>query len=89
MDAYIPLIVSALGGTLLGPVVARLLGGSGMLGVIGGVLGGVAAHYGAEAGNVGQLLGSSPMMVHLQNFIEGGIGGGVLGLLAGLVLKKR
>ncbi|OZB12801.1 MAG: hypothetical protein B7X53_17460 [Hyphomonas sp. 34-62-18] len=89
MDAYIPLIVSALGGTLLGPVVARLLGGGGLVGVVGGVLGGVAAHYGAEAGGIGQLLGSSPMMVHLQNFIEGGIGGGVFGLLAGLAVKKR
>lgn len=89
MDAYIPLIVSALGGMVLGPVVARLLGGGGMVGVVGGVLGGVAAHYGAEAAGVGPLLGSSPLMVHLQNFIEGGIGGGVFGLLAGLVLKKR
>lgn len=89
METYIPLIVSALGGTVLGPAVARLLGGSGMVGVIGGVLGGVAAHYGAEAGGVGQLLGSSPMMIHQQNFIEGGIGGGVFGLLAGLAVKKR
>lgn len=89
MEPYIPLIVSALGGAVLGPIIARLLGGSGAMGVVGGILGGIGAHYGAEAANVGLLLGASPMMVHLQNFVEGGIGGGILGLLAGIVLKKR
>lgn len=89
MEQYIPLIVSALGGTILGPVLSKLLGGSGTMGVIGGILGGVAAHYGTDAASMGQLLGSSPMMVHLQNFLEGGIGGGILGLLAGALLKKR
>lgn len=89
MEPYIPLIVSALGGTVLGPILARLLGGSGAMGVVGGILGGVAAHYGAEAAGVGLLFGNSPMMIHLQNFVEGGIGGGILGLLAGAVLKKR
>ena len=89
MEQYIPLIVSALGGTVLGPIVARFLGGSGMMGVAGGILGGVGAHYGAEAAGVGLLFGSSPMMIHLQNFLEGGVGGAILGLLAGAVLKKR
>lgn len=89
MEPYIPLIVSALGGAVLGPIIARLLGGSGAMGVVGGILGGIGAHYGAEAAGVGLLFGASPMMVHLQNFVEGGIGGGILGLLAGIVLKKR
>ena len=40
MEAYIPLIVSALGGTILGPILAKLLSGSGMMGVFGGILGG-------------------------------------------------
>ncbi len=88
MEQYIPLIVSALGGTVLGPIVSKLLGGSGTMGVIGGILGGIGAHYGAEAGNVGLIFGSSPMMVHLQNFLEGGVGGGILGLLAGAFLKR-
>ncbi len=89
MEQYIPLIVSALGGTVLGPIISKLLGGSGTMGVVGGILGGIGAHYGADAAGVGLLFGSSPMMVHLQNFLEGGVGGGILGLLAGVLLKKR
>ncbi len=88
MEAYIPLIVSALGGTVLGPIVARLMGGSGTGGVIGGILGGVAAHFGADAAGLGPLLGDSAMMGHIQNFLEGGIGGGILAAIAGLVMKK-
>lgn len=89
MEQYIPLIISALGGTVLGPVLSKLLGGSGTMGVVGGILGGIAAHYGADAAGMGQVLGASPMMVHLQNFLEGGAGGGILGLLAGAVIRKR
>lgn len=89
MEQYIPLIVSALGGTVLGPIVSKLLGGSGTMGVVGGILGGIGAHYGADAAGVGLLFGSSPIMIHLQNFLEGGVGGGILGLLAGVLLKKR
>lgn len=89
MEAYIPLIVSVLGGMILGPILSKLLGGSGTMGVAGGILGGIGAHYGADAASVGQVLGSAPIMVHIQDFLEGGIGGGILGLLAGAVLKKR
>lgn len=89
MEAYISLIVSALGGTILGPILAKLLGGSGTMGVFGGILGGIGAHYGADAASVGQVLGSSPVMMHLQSFLEGGIGGGILGMLGGALLKKR
>ncbi|WP_213272321.1 hypothetical protein [Hyphomonas sp.] len=88
MEAYIPLIVSALGGTILGPVLSKLLGGSAMMGVFGGILGGVGAHYGADAASTGQLLGSSPVMVHLQDLLEGGIGGGIVGMLGGALLRK-
>ncbi|KCZ83924.1 hypothetical protein HHI_17508 [Hyphomonas hirschiana VP5] len=89
MEAYIPLIVSALGGTILGPVLSKLMGGSGAMGIIGGILGGIGAHYGADAAGAGQMLGSTPMMIHIQNFLEGGIGGGILGLIAGAVSKQR
>lgn len=89
MEQYIPLIVSALGGTVLGPIVARLTGGSGTGGVLGGILGGIAAHYGANAAGLGPLLGDSALMAHVQNFLEGGIGGGVLAALAGLVMKNK
>lgn len=89
MEHYIPLIISALGGAVLGPLLSRLLGGNGALGVIGGILGGVGAHYGADAAAVGNWLGTSATMVHVQNFLEGGIGGGALGLLVGVFLKRR
>jgi len=88
MEQYIPLIVSALGGTILGPIVARLVGGSGVGGVVGGIIGGVAAHYGADAAGVGALLGESALMGHVQNFLEGGIGGAVLAAIAGFVTRR-
>ncbi len=40
MEQYIPLIVSALGGVILGPLVARLTGGCGTGGMLGGIVGG-------------------------------------------------
>ena len=89
MEQYIPLIVSALGGIILGPIITRLLGGSTTVGILGGVLGGVGAHYGADAAGIGPLLGSEPALVHLQNFLEGAAGGGLLGVVAGILLKKR
>ena len=88
MEPYIPLIISALGGTVLGPIVSRLMGGSGVGGVLGGILGGVAAHFGADAAGLGPLLGDTAMMAHIQNFLEGGIGGGILAAVAGAVMKK-
>ncbi len=90
MDQFIPLVLSALGGTMIGAMLARLFGGGGTGGVLGGLLGGVAAHYGAAQLALGDaLLGSTPWMVHLQNFLEGGIGGGLLGLAFGLVVKPK
>ncbi|MDP1555591.1 MAG: hypothetical protein Q8L84_09040 [Hyphomonas sp.] len=88
MEEYIPLIVSALGGVVFGPIVARLAGGSGVGAVVGGLLGGVAAHYGANAAGLGPLLGESALMMHIQNFLEGGIGGGVLAAIASMVMKR-
>ncbi len=89
LEQYLPLIVSALGGTVLGPVIARLTGGTSTGGVLGGVLGGVAAHFGADAAGIGSLLGNTAIMGYLQSFIEGGVGGGLLGALSGLVMKRK
>jgi hypothetical protein len=88
MEQYIPLIISALGGVVIGPLVARLSGGSGAGGVLGGIVGGVAAHFGADAVGLGRLLGDTALMMHIQNFLEGGIGGGILAAIAGAVMKK-
>ncbi|MBU3920879.1 MAG: hypothetical protein KJ833_10775 [Alphaproteobacteria bacterium] len=90
MEQYIPLLVSALGGIVFGPIVSRLLGGSGTGGVAGGIIGGVAAHFGAAQLGLGDnLLGDTALMAHLQSFLEGGLGGGVLGLVLGLAMKPR
>jgi hypothetical protein len=88
MEQYTPLIISALGGVVIGPLVARLSGGSGTGGVLGGIVGGVAAHFGADAAGLGPLLGDTALMMHIQNFLEGGIGGGILAAIAGAVMKK-
>ena len=90
MEQFIPLVMSALGGTMIGPILARLSGGGGTGGVLGGLLGGVAAHFGAAQLGLGEtLLGAAPLMAHLQNFLEGGLGGGVLGLVLGLIMKPK
>lgn len=100
MDAYIALLLSAFGGTVAGPVFVRVAGGDGTAGVVAGLLGGVAAHYGAAALGIGDVLGPvlGPMlgetygrpdlMRHAQDFLEGAIGGGAAAWLTGLVIRK-
>lgn len=88
MEQYLPLILSAIGGGVLGPIVAKVLGGSGTGGLLGGVIGGIGAHFGADAAGVGNLLGGGAM-VHIQNLLEGGVGGGILGVIAGMVMKSK
>lgn len=93
MEQYLPLILSAVGGTALGPIIAKLLGGSGTGGILGGILGGVGAHFGAQqAGiDVGSMLGGGEGMGAMNivgDLIQGGVGGGVLGTIAGMVMKK-
>ena len=46
MENIIPLILSAIGGLVIGPLVSRLTGGGGTGGLIGGIIGGIGAHYG-------------------------------------------
>jgi len=93
MEQYLPLILSAVGGTVLGPIFSKLTGGSGTGGVIGGILGGIGAHYGLDAANV-QVLGdaaagaTTPMNL-LNSLLEGGVGGGVVGVIVGLLMKSR
>ncbi|MEO0981403.1 MAG: hypothetical protein AAFX03_01995 [Pseudomonadota bacterium] len=87
----IQLLLSGGGGAVLGPIVARLLGGQGFgtLGnVIAGILGGVGAGYGADAAGLSGLLGNSELMGMIQTVLEGGVGGGVVGALAG-ILKRN
>ena len=100
MDAYVALLLSALGGTVFGPILVRVAGGNATAGVVAGLLGGVAAHYGAAALGVGEVLGPvlGPMlgetygrpdlMRHAQDFLEGAIGGGAAAWLTGLAIRK-
>jgi hypothetical protein len=55
---------------------------------IAGLVGGVGAGYGADAAGMGSLLGDASIMQMIQNFIEGGVGGGVLSTIAGMMKKK-
>lgn len=89
MEQFLPLILSAVGGGALGPIVSKVLGGGGTQGLVGGLLGGVATHFGADAANIPNMLGDSAMLGHVQSLLEGGVGGGVLGLIAGKVLGNK
>ncbi len=93
MEAYLPLILSVVGGTVLGPIISKILGGSGTGGVLGGLIGGLGAHFGLDAAGIEPLLGAgttatNPMNM-LNSVLEGGAGGGVLGILSGFLMKKK
>jgi hypothetical protein len=53
-------------------------------------LGGLGAHFGAGAAGVdlGSMLGGG-VMQHIGDLLQGGVGGGVLGTIVGLVMKKK
>ena len=91
MEQYIPLILNAVGGLVLGPIVSKVLGGQGATGAIAGVIGGLAGGYGMNAADVGfqSVLGNEALMGHLSDFLNGGVGGGIIGGILGLVTKSR
>ncbi len=98
MDAYIPLIVQALGGVIGGNVIGGLTRGGGgvLIRSIVGALGGVGAAQGLP-----QLEQAQPVLTaiyslvqgeagqHLGNLIIGAGGGGLLGLISGLLVRPR
>jgi hypothetical protein len=98
MATILPYVVQAVGGAIGGNILGALTrGGGGVAGrSIIGALGGVAAAY--AAGAVPQVGGVAEMWsnliegengVHLSNLITGAIGGGVLGLIGGLLIRPR
>ena len=93
MESILPLILSAVGGLVIGPLISRLTGGGGTGGLLGGIVGGIAAHFGLDAASI-QVLGdaaagaTSPMNI-LNSLLEGGVGGGLVGVLAGLLMKPK
>jgi hypothetical protein len=98
MATMLPWIVLAVGGAIGGNITGALTrGGGGLAGrTIIGALGGVAAGYAAGAvpavGNITSMwsgLIEGDNGVHLANLITGAIGGGVLGLIGGLLIRPR
>ena len=91
MEQYIPLILNAVGGLVIGPIVSKALGGKGGTGAIAGIIGGLAGGYGMNAADIGfqSLLGNEALMGHLSIFLNGGVGCGIIGCILGLVTKWR
>ncbi len=93
MQDLLPLLLNGVGGAVLGPILMKLVGGKGGLGAIMGLIGGVAGGVGAGhvselAGlDLASLMGGGDMMRMVANLLEGGIGGGILGVLAGRIAK--
>ena len=93
IEQLLPYLLQGAGGAVLGPILARLVGGRGFgtLGnVIAGVLGGVGAGQGLDMAGVdlGSMLGGGDAMRLLAEVLQGGVGGGVLGGLAGVFRRK-
>ncbi|KDA04015.1 hypothetical protein [Hyphomonas oceanitis] len=93
MEQYLPLILSAVSGLVMGPLASKLTGGSSIGGIIGGLLGGVGTYYGLEAANV-HLFGvpaqGPTALKNILNYVmEGGVGGGVVGVIVGMLVKHK
>ncbi len=93
MENLLPLILSAVGGVVLGPILTKVTGGGTTGGLLGGIIGGLAAHFGLDAAGI-QVLGdaaassTAPMNI-INSLLEGGVGGGVLGIVAGMLMKSK
>ena len=89
MESILPLILNAGGGAVIGPILSKMLGGSGSKGLLGGIVGGLAGGYGLgefAGGGFAQLLNGSDIMAYLASFLNGGVGGGILGGILGKVM---
>ena len=93
MEQYLPLILSAVSGIVMGPVTSKLTGGSGVGGILGGLLGGIGTYYGLEAANLHLFgvpaQGPTALKNILVYVLEGGVGGGVFGVIGGMLLKRK
>ena len=91
MEQYIPLILNAVGGLVIGPIVSKILGGKGGTGAIAGIVGGLAGGYGMNAADIGfqSLLGNEALMGHLSSFLNGGVGGGIIGGILGAMTRAK
>lgn len=98
LATILPFLVQALGGAIGGNVLGAVtrggagLGGRTIIGALGGIALGLAAqHVGAVGGVTAMWSGlvEGDAGVHLSNLITGVAGGGVLGLIAGLLIRPR
>lgn len=98
LATLLPYIAQALGGAVGGNVLGALTrGGGGLVGrTIIGAIGGVAAGW--AGGNVEAVGGLTSMWssliegengAHLANLITGAVGGSILGLVGGLLIRPR
>jgi hypothetical protein len=84
----------AIGGNILGAVTR---GGGGLVGrTVIGAIGGVAAGYaGANVEAIGNITSMWSGLIdgengeHLKNLITGTVGGGILGLIGGLLIRSK
>ena len=93
LQQFLPYILNGVGGAVLAPILAGLLGGKGLGGIgniVAGIVGGVGVGAGAQAAGLGNLLGgdTNTMMAYVQDLLEGGIGGGILGVIFGFMKPK-
>lgn len=96
MATILPYVVQAIGGIVGGNILGALTrGGGGVMGrSIIGAIGGVGAGYAApmvspDIVNTLSTLIDGPNGAHLGNLITGAVGGGVLGLVGGLLIRPR
>jgi hypothetical protein len=93
LQQFLPYILNGAGGAILAPILAKLLGGKGLGGIgniIAGIVGGVGVGAGAQAAGLGNLLGgdTNNVMGYVQDLLEGGVGGGILGVIFGFMKPK-
>lgn len=93
LQQFLPYILNGAGGAILAPIISSVLGGKGfgnIANIIAGIVGGVGVGAGAQAAGLGNLLGGqdNAIMGYVQNLLEGGVGGGVLGAIMSLVKGK-
>lgn len=97
MATLMPFIMQAVGGVIGGNILGALTrGGGGVLGrSIVGAVGGLGAGYGAPMALSSDMMNTLSSLidgengVHLGNLIVGSVGGGVLGLIGGLLIRPR
>lgn len=98
MATILPYVVLAIGGVVGGNILGALTRGGGgvvgrsIIGAIGGVGAGLAAIHVPAAAGVTAMWGGlveGENGVHLSNLITGAAGGGILGLVAGLLIRPR